>query len=967
MKVVIVAKTRQGAGACIGAISFDGRSLRLIAPDAATNEAVGLEYNVGDVWEIEATPAADMIPPHIENVIVHNKRRLPPLEDVVSFIERHMPPKIGSPELLYAGLTQVTAAGALYISQQHGIPPYSTLFWRPDKPLQRNTEAKRIRYRYPADADGENDWDAGWSLTYVGFQEPLAEIPAGTLLRVSLAHWWHPPDKPEEELRCFVQLSGWFTEEMRWGEGEMGRFDEQDQSFTPPISPSLYTNPQEALKQVFGYDEFRPLQAEIIQNVLAKKDSVAIMPTGSGKSLCYQLPALLFPGLTVVVSPLISLMEDQVSALHELGVSATFLNSTLTYSEYVARMNGVRNGRIKLLYAAPETLLRPEILLLLEQCRVDCLTIDEAHCISQWGHDFRPEFRQLIEVRKRLPEAVCFALTATATPRVQQDILDSLGISQAQAFIASFNRENLFLSVRPKTDLIGQTLSFLEDHRDESGIIYCATRKQVDLLTGLLQAKGWAVRPYHAGLDDATRTQNQRAFIRDDVPIIVATIAFGMGINKPNVRFILHVDLPQDIESYYQQIGRAGRDGLRADCLLLYSYADVSTVNFFIEKMPPELQRGASLRLAAMVQYAEAGVCRRRPLLTYFGEPYEAESCDACDNCLAEEQERVDLTVPAQKFLSCIYRTGQFFGVNHIIDVLRGSRNQKILQRGHDRLSTYGIGLEWDKEQWKHLCTQLIQQGLLLQDLEHGSLKLTEMAWPVLRGQAQFWGVMETMRRKTAVTAPTEPLDYNRELFALLRQKRKELADAANVPPYVIFSDRTLVEMAAFYPQSRESLTRIYGIGQRKLETYADVFLPLIREYCTAHNLTEVANMPTMRRASQPEGSKPAGARAQLAVEMYEKGKPVPEIADELAVKTSTVLKYLVEAVRAGRPLPPDNFRALSTLSPEEQARVLTVFAELGPDFLRPVFDALGETVSFEELHILRLVYLCEQTSGDEN
>ncbi|HUM70208.1 MAG TPA: RQC domain-containing protein, partial [Chloroflexota bacterium] len=378
------------------------------------------------------------------------------------------------------------------------------------------------------------------------------------------------------------------------------------------------------------------------------------------------------------------------------------------------------------------------------------------------------------------------------------------------------------------------------------------------------------------------------------------------------------------------------------------------------DKMPSEQQKGASLRLAAMVQYAEAGVGRRRPLLTYFGEAYEAETCETCDNCLAEEQAQVDLTTPAQKFLSCIYRTGQFFGVNHIIDVLRGSRSQKILQRGHDKLSTYGIGQEWDKDQWKHLCTQLIQQGLLVQDLEHGSLKLTETAWPVLQGQEQFFGVMETVRAKTAV-APSEPLDYNRELFALLRQKRKELADAANVPPYVIFSDRTLVEMAAFYPQSRESLARIYGIGQRKLETYADLFLPLIQKFCAAHGLAEAPNMPEMRRASRPEGSKPAGARAQLAVEMYEKGKPVPDIADELGVKTSTVLKYLVEEVRAGRRLPPDNFRALSTLSPAEQARVLTAFAELGPDFLRPVFDALNETVSFEELHILRLVYLCEQ------
>ncbi len=736
-----------------------------------------------------------------------------------------------------------------------------------------------------------------------------------------------------------------------------------DADIIPPPALALPEGPRDLgmarrlLKTIFGYDDFRPLQEEIIQNLFNGRDSMAIMPTGSGKSLCYQLPALLFDGLTVVVSPLISLMEDQVSQLREVGVPAAYLNSTLPVAAYAETMQWVRHGRVKLLYAAPETLTRPDVLTLLAESRVACLTIDEAHCISQWGHDFRPEYRQLADVRQRLPQAVCIALTATATPRVRQDILHSLGIPEAHEFIASFNRENLFLSVQPKIDVLGQTLAFLADRQGESGIIYCATRKQVDLLAGLLPAQGWAARPYHAGLDDATRFQNQRAFIRDDVPIIIATVAFGMGINKPNVRFVLHVDLPKDVESYYQQIGRAGRDGLRADCLLLYSYADVGTINYFIQEMAAAEQRGASLRLGAMVQYADARECRRRPLLTYFGEAYEAEACDACDNCLADERDQVDLTTLAQKFLSCVYRTGQMFGMNYVIDVLRGSRRQEILRRQHDRLSTYGIGAGYSQKQWKHLATQFIQQGLMVQDLEYGSLKLAEKAWPVMRGQEKAWGVLHTeaVAGHTAVI-PTASLDYNRELFALLRRQRKELADAANVPPYIIFSDRALVEMAAVYPQSRAAFARITGVGQVKLEKYADVFLPLIVAYCATHELTE---KPKTAVATSPPRSQP-GTRALTIAEMYENGRTIPDIAAELGIKTSTVLSHLVKVVQAGRPLPPDNLRALSALSPDEQAHVLACFAELGPDYLRPVYDALGEAVSFEELHILRLVYLCQ-------
>ena len=377
------------------------------------------------------------------------------------------------------------------------------------------------------------------------------------------------------------------------------------------------------LKNTFGYDTFRPLQREVIENVLAGRDTLAVMPTGGGKSLCYQIPALLFDGLTVVVSPLISLMKDQVEQLRAFGVPALFLNSSLSPQEYQENMEYVRRGEVKLLYVAPETLLTPRILSLLAELKVDCFTIDEAHCISEWGHDFRPEYRQLVEVRQRFPEAVCLALTATATSRVRQDIRTTLKFATTNEFVASFNRENLYIEVAPKRDPIAQTIQMLERYKDQSGIIYCFSRKQVDELAAYLASKGYSVRPYHAGLEDAERRSNQEAFIRDDAQIIVATIAFGMGINKPNVRFVIHYDLPKSIESYYQEIGRAGRDGLPAHCLLLYSYADVAKLNYFIDQKEGNERRVAMQHLDAIVRYAEdERTCRRKPLLNYFGESY---------------------------------------------------------------------------------------------------------------------------------------------------------------------------------------------------------------------------------------------------------------------------------------------------------------------------------------------------------
>ena len=592
------------------------------------------------------------------------------------------------------------------------------------------------------------------------------------------------------------------------------------------------------LKRVFGYDQFRPLQAEIIDHILNRKDVLVVMPTGGGKSICYQIPALVFEGLTIVISPLISLMKDQVEQLRQLSVPTALLNSSLSTDEYRRNRDLVTGKTAKLLYLAPEALLKSNMMELLSSVKVDCLAIDEAHCISQWGHDFRPEYRQLIKARANFPNAACAALTATATPRVRKDIQTSLQMSRGHEFVASFNRENLFIQVVPKDNPPAQTLRFIEKFKNQSGIIYCHSRKQVESLYETLSNKGFSVKPYHAGLTDIERNLNQEAFIRDDVQIIVATIAFGMGIDKPNVRFVLHYDLPKNIESYYQEIGRAGRDGLRSHCLLLFSYADVQKIKYFIDQKDPAEKRIAHIHLNALLRFAESEICRRMPLLNYFGENYDTEHCHTCDVCLTEETEKFDLTIAAQKFLSCIKRTGERFGVVHIIDVLRGSRSKKVLQFGHEKLSTYGIGQDFTKKQWQQMSRQFLHKGLAAQDMEFGSIKLTEKGWNVLKGKEAVWGLLEQAQAVEKVVEASQrnaDLKFNQQLFDRLREKRKELADASGVPPYVIFSDKTLIEMAAYFPQTRENLLDIHGVGAVKCDRFGASFIPIIEAFCRDH------------------------------------------------------------------------------------------------------------------------------------
>jgi ATP-dependent DNA helicase RecQ len=714
------------------------------------------------------------------------------------------------------------------------------------------------------------------------------------------------------------------------------------------MESELLGKAREILKHRFGYDSFRMNQEAAISCVMAGRDCVVLMPTGGGKSLCYQIPALMFDGLTVVISPLIALMKDQVDALRANGVAAAFLNSTQTALEQVEVFKAVRSGELKLLYIAPERLLQSgdRFIEFLRGTNVSLFAIDEAHCISSWGHDFRPEYIQLGKLKTEFPQIPVIALTATADKLVRKDIIERLNIADSELFISSFNRPNIFYSVEPKKNSFDKLLDFLEERKDESGIIYCLSRASVDSLASDLRDEGYSALAYHAGHDKAARDAHQTAFLNDEAKMIVATIAFGMGIDKSNVRFVVHMDLPKNIESYYQETGRAGRDGLLSNAMLFFSWGDVQKLQSFAAVEGNSQQTEIMLRkLDTMAKYGEIRTCRRKFLLEYFNEDHTGR-CGHCDNCTTKF-EFFDGTVIAQKALSAVYRTGQRFGMNYIIDLLRGSKAKSIREE-HKQLKTYGVGVDISREAWFDHIKELIDQGFLKKsDGEYPILQLTASSMDVLRDKTTVELVKEKISEKKKGLVDKAAPPYIQELFEELRKLRTDFAQRDNVPPYVVFSDVTLIEMASYLPQDEREMKRISGVGDLKFEKYGSEFLLTVRDYCSTHSLDSriALKQRTKRTVTQKRDSSGRGTH-QISFDMFRSGMSIADIASKRNLGVSTIEGHLARYIATGD-------IALDELVPIEKIAAIQKAVEECDNEegrLSPIKEMLGDDYTYGEI-----------------
>ncbi len=690
-----------------------------------------------------------------------------------------------------------------------------------------------------------------------------------------------------------------------------------------------------SLKQYFGYETFRPGQKAIIEAVYQQKDVLAVMPTGGGKSLCYQLPALLKSGLAVVVSPLIALMQDQVETLQKNGIAATFLNSSLTGEEARSRRLAILNGDIKLLYLAPEKLVSSASKTFLqtvqEKYGLSLFAIDEAHCISEWGHDFRPEYRQLKTLRSLFPNVPMIALTATATERVRSDIIRQLTLREPKIQITSFDRPNLYYEVQPKQrQHYNQLFKFIR-HQTGSGIVYCLSRRRVEEVAFRLKKDGISALPYHAGMSDGNRSNYQTRFLRDDVQVMVATIAFGMGIDKPDIRFVVHYDLPRNLENYYQEAGRAGRDSEPAQCLLLFGAKDIHTIDYLIsQKEDEQSQRLARQQLRKVIDYAEGTDCRRTIQLSYFGEQF-AGNCGNCDNCL-DPKPIEDWTIEAQKFLSCVARCRERFGMSHIIDILRGSKNKKIEQNGHHLLSTYGIGNDKTVEEWRNLARSLLHQGFLAETTDgYRVLKLNQRSWEILRQKRTVYIAVlpSSEKRKSHNTLDVE----TQQLLIRLRKKRKWLADTQSTAPYMIFSDQTLREMAQIKPKHLDQLSDFSGVTEHKLNQYGEAFISEIQAFLHEKRLPiPVPSQTKMKTLS-----------------LAQQGYSIEEIAETRGMRTSTINDHLCELIEMNQPIKLEQF------VPESDQKVIwQVINQVSDHSLKTIREALEEKYSYEQIKLMR-------------
>jgi ATP-dependent DNA helicase RecQ len=701
---------------------------------------------------------------------------------------------------------------------------------------------------------------------------------------------------------------------------------------------------EEALKKYFGYDSFRPQQSEIINTVLANQDCLVLMPTGGGKSMCFQIPAVIREGLTVVISPLIALMKDQVEALRGNGISAAYLNSSLSASEQDSVMWRAKLGELKLLYIAPERLFSGNTIDFLREWKVSLFAVDEAHCISSWGHDFRPEYRQLSNLKQHFPDVPVIALTATADRVTRRDILKQLHIEQAETFIASFDRHNLNLSVLPGRNRLQQILSFINKHDEQSGIIYCLSRKGTETVAASLQKAGLRAEYYHAGLSAETRSRVQEQFLKDDIQVIVATIAFGMGIDKSNVRWVIHYNLPSNVESFYQEIGRAGRDGAESDTVLFYSFLDIMTRKEMIDNSDQSAEQKELLhaKLNRMKQYAEADICRRRILLSYFNESVEND-CGNCDVC-RNPRTRFDATVIAQKALSGIARTDQKVAMGMLIDILRGSRNRNILQLGYDRLPTFGVGHDLRGEEWAEYISQLLNSGVIdiAYDEAH-AFKLNPVSQLVLRGKRKVELVkfIPVSERKSKEEKPISTQQPKHEiirdaLFEQLRKLRKQIADSMRVPPYLVFSDATLSEMAQKRPVSEAQMKAVSGIGAEKYRLYGQTFIKEIDAF--------------LKSNPQPATRVLPGLTYLETLNLYKAGYSVKVMAEKLNLNPVTIVSQLIKLKDDGHDI---DLKAL--IDSKSYRVIISAAAEMGigkTSQLKPLFDVLDGQYDFGQIKL---------------
>ena len=687
------------------------------------------------------------------------------------------------------------------------------------------------------------------------------------------------------------------------------------------LSTQSTQTPTDYLKRYYGYDRFRPMQEAIIQSILSGRDTVVLMPTGGGKSVCFQIPALMLPGLTVVVSPLIALMKDQVNALHMNGIQAAFYNSTQTSREQRDIEDDCLSGKLKLLYVSPEKLLTDSFMDFLRRTTISLFAIDEAHCISSWGHDFRPEYTQLHILKERFPAIPTIALTATADKLTRHDIATRLGMNDPAIFLDSFNRKNLSLQVLPGQNRIQQILRLLQQKPDSSGIIYCLSRKSTESLAAKLQEKGFSAAFYHAKMDPADRAKTQEAFLRDDVRIMCATIAFGMGIDKSNVRWVIHYNMPKNIESFYQEIGRAGRDGAAAQTVLFYSFADVATYKEMLAENSPANLGLQLAKLERMQQYADAHTCRRQILLSYFSEELP-EPCGNCDVC-RDPRITFDGTVLAQKALSAIVRTGERVPMNLLIDILRGSRSQQVIQGGYDQVKTYGAGRDLRFEDWRSYLHQLINIGVIeIAYDQHYALRRGILADQVLFGGKTISLVRPDDAPKPVVEKTRAKTETQRDdLFERLRVLRKQVADEQNVPAYVVFTDTTLEDMARQRPTTPDALRNVSGVGERKLQLFGKQFLDVILDYV---------------RERVQSGEKPKGSTQLITLDLYNTGMNMEEIATERQLTTGSVANHLVQLSRAGYPI---DLASLITPTERQEIEQAMAVAGLEEGRLKPLFD----------------------------